>query len=785
MRTVYSIALLICLGQINAAAWGQEHDDLFDTRQYGSGLISFDTDYLNNDGVPDFLFGSNNVEGYAHIVISDGFGGFDEQIVFGFTGSTRTSQFARFNSGGPIGIVNLIWESSGVRTLEVYERADMGGQIGFALISSDELPHIPNEFEVADLDSDGRDDLVVLNTAESSVSVMMGLGGGAFSEPVSYPITINQSDLIIKDIDGDSVPDIVTTYHFAGELGILLGNGDGTFGESTMIDYVVALRAIGFGDLNSDGLVDLVIARTRQIKVYLGIGGGAFEFLRTHTIGDDPRSILIEDINGDSNPDVIVTNTGSDTISILYGNFNGSLDFHKQFQTPDRPENVSAGDFNLDGEVDIAVTGNGGMWILDSDGAKGFRTGKAPFGRFNDTQHFVLRDLNNDGMDDLVVPYGGGSNSLGIYMATGDGAFADPVDSMPTNNESMIVLDDYNNDGVDDLVMADQFSFKIAFLPGVGNGAFGDVVESKGPTRGIRSIFAVDMDTDGNLDVVIANEQRVFVMLGDGDGGFVAGEVIWYSAWGGVLAMEDIDGDGINDFVRAYRDTEDDNNRYKMDVFLGDGHGGMSLPIVHSLDARAGPIGVGDMNMDGIPDVLISLFSEPLLNLRLGVGDGTFFDGGEMEIGPIVGNGGGVSSILIKDIDFDGVNDVLVTLLTTDAIGVFRGIDSSNDGVVEAVFAEMEPFGVGGPAFYFELGDIDGDDDSDIVVLNKIDTDVFTIGTLLNRTDPCLADINGDSELDFFDISLVLGEQHDWNMDGFFDLADIHAFLETFIAGCP
>jgi FG-GAP-like repeat len=786
MRTHMSLVSVMCLGLMSVLAWGQEYDDLFDTRQYGSGLIySFDTEYINNDGVPDFLFGSHNVEGDAHFLISDGSGGFDEQVVTGFTGSTRTAQFARFDPGGPIGIVNLIWESSGVRTLEIYERADNEGQFGFELLSSEGLPHVPNEFKVSDLDQDGRDDLVVLNGLESSVSVMMGLGGGAFSEPISYPSLLNQTGLTIVDVDGDSVLDIVVLYHSAGELGILLGNGDGTFGESETIDYLVAIRAIGFGDLNSDGHADLVIARTRQIRVYLGVGGGAFEFLRAHTIGDDPESILIEDLNGDSNPDVIVTNTGSDTISILYGNFNGSLDFHTQFQSPDQPRYVSADDFNLDGEVDLAVAGSGGMWILQSDGAKGFRTGRAPFGRFNDTQHFVLRDLNNDGMDDLIVPYGGGSNSLGVYMSIGDGAFADPVNSMPTNNESMIVLEDFDKDAIDDLVMADQFSRTITFLPGVGDGTFGPAVVSAGSTRSIRSVFAVHMDADQQLDLVITTSNRMHVMLGVGSGGFVEGEVIEFDGIGGWMHMEDMNGDGMQDFVRAYRDHDDDDHEYKVDVVLGDGLGGLHEPIAHPIPDRAGPVAVADLNADGNPDVLVAQEDEPKLWVRLGVGDGTLIEGGELEHCAFRGDLGGVSRMLVQDIDLDGLDDVLVPIGAHDAIGVFRGLEVEEGASVADRFAECVPYGVGGFTYFIGTGDLDGDRDADVAVLNWIDTDVYTIGTLMNRTDPCVADLNLDGALNFGDISLFLSSRLDINRDGAFNFIDVSEFLVAYRAGCP
>ncbi|MCR9076541.1 MAG: hypothetical protein NXI07_10930, partial [bacterium] len=51
--------------------------------------------------------------------------------------------------------------------------------------------------------------------------------------------------------------------------------------------------------------------------------------------------------------------------------------------------------------------------------------------------------------------------------------------------------------------------------------------------------------------------------------------------------------------------------------------------------------------------------------------------------------------------------------------------------------------------------------------------------------DPCLADINGDDVLDFFDVSELISTMPDLNGDGVFDFFDVSVFLTSFSAGCP
>ncbi|MGJ8636687.1 MAG: hypothetical protein ACSHX5_07570 [Phycisphaerales bacterium] len=55
----------------------------------------------------------------------------------------------------------------------------------------------------------------------------------------------------------------------------------------------------------------------------------------------------------------------------------------------------------------------------------------------------------------------------------------------------------------------------------------------------------------------------------------------------------------------------------------------------------------------------------------------------------------------------------------------------------------------------------------------------------VNSAPPCDADLNGDGELDFFDISFFLTNMVDFNNDTIFDFFDISAFLQAYGAGCP
>jgi hypothetical protein len=82
---------------------------------------------------------------------------------------------------------------------------------------------------VADVNGDGKPDVVVANFWTSTMGVLLGNGDGTFQPAVSFNAGIHSPTAIaIADVNGDGKPDLVVGI-WSGGVGVLLGNGDGTF----------------------------------------------------------------------------------------------------------------------------------------------------------------------------------------------------------------------------------------------------------------------------------------------------------------------------------------------------------------------------------------------------------------------------------------------------------------------------------------------------------------------------------------------------------------------------
>jgi hypothetical protein len=237
-------------------------------------------------------------------------------------------------------------------------------------------------------------------------------------------------------------------------------------------------------------------------------------------------------------------------------------------------------------------------------------------------QLIASADFNGDGHTDLAVT--NADSSISILLGNGDGTFA------PAKNFSVdgvagpegIVAGDFNHDGFVDLAVASNGDGNtpgaVTILLGHGDGTF-----TKGSTLDLTDIqvngqplpmpvlptylAVVDMNRDGNLDLVVAdfNNPHVYVFLGNGDGTFTFHDTNFDP--NGVsnaeqVVVADFNGDGIPDIAVANKGNG------TVSLFQGTGGGSITAAGNINLPGVTGSIGLaaGDLNGDGLPDLAVA-----------------------------------------------------------------------------------------------------------------------------------------------------------------------------------
>jgi predicted NUDIX family NTP pyrophosphohydrolase len=188
--------------------------------------------------------------------------------------------------------------------------------------------------------------------------------------------------------------------------------------------------SIAVGDFNGDSDPDLAVTNrlSGTVSVLLGGAGGSFDAVTNVAAGDAPVSIAVGDFNGDSDPDLAVANQFSDNVSVLLGGAGGSFGAATNFAAGDAPVSIAVGDFNGDSDPDLAVAnlfsddvsvllgGAGGSF----GAATNFAAGDAP-------RSVAVGDFNGDSDPDLAVA-NSGSDNVSVLLNTTERA-------MPTTKD--------------------------------------------------------------------------------------------------------------------------------------------------------------------------------------------------------------------------------------------------------------------------------------------------------------------------------------------------------------
>ncbi|MEO8369933.1 MAG: FG-GAP-like repeat-containing protein, partial [Candidatus Solibacter sp.] len=225
-------------------------------------------------------------------------------------------------------------------------------------------------------------------------------------------------------------------------------------------------------------------------------------------------------------------------------------------------------------------------------------------------------DLNADGRADLIRINNVNSPGISVALANGDGTFQ-PAVTYAVSSANRVSVADFNGDGKPDLLVANYSGF--ALLPGNGNGTFGAAVQLAGLTSS-NSVYSVigDYNGDAKPDILGSSGSVVWLILGNGDGTFQPPQGIpTNSVYFNFILAADMNVDGKLDVVLA-----DNNSTPNAYVMLGNGDGTFQSATVIATGATyANSMTLGDFNNDGKPD--LAAISWNGIALLLGNGDGT------------------------------------------------------------------------------------------------------------------------------------------------------------------
>ena len=285
---------------------------------------------------------------------------------------------------------------------------------------------------------------------------------------------------------GSSVPEVVVADRDGGTIAVSVGGK--TFNYSAQ---VALPEAVTLADLNGDGVPDLIVAKSGDpgqagsLLVFLGQAGGGFNpSPRSFAVGEDPTGITVGHVDGTSTLDIVVANTGSDSVSFLFGQ------------------------------------GQGQDWTLNQGGSILLPPGSRPVGAaLVYLPHDVAPDLLicNSGTDTVMALGGLGNGQFDVSSSKTFNVGADPAEVLVGRFDRRPGLD---------VVTVNSGSNDLTFISGAFGGSPTTTTLTSGGTAP-DAAFAVDLGQGGSMSLVVANggDGRVALLQPALDGMDLAGVI--------------------------------------------------------------------------------------------------------------------------------------------------------------------------------------------------------------------------------------------------------------------
>lgn len=490
-----------------------------------------------------------------------------------------------------------------------------------------------------DLNGDGRQDLAVESAVSNTISTFINTtvpGGSAPSFVTQAPNFVDSavSGLAAADLNDDGKIDLVETGTSGGSLSALINltvpggltvSFGGFGGAGTPIPAATTVA-----DMNMDGQPDVIgvvtddgTVRVAADRIRFGQSAAVgFTPKRGFTAGSTPSAVAAGDLNADGAPDVVSADAADDTISVLLDQTPGGgstpvLAARTTFATGHQPTVVRLADLNGDGRDDVIVADAGAASVdvlLNATAPAATTAALLPRQTFavgGTPSSIVVADINHDGRPDLVVANSADSTLTILLGTTVAGSttvsFAAAQTLTVGTTPVALAAADLDGDGLADLVTANQGDntvtrFLNTTVRGSMSASFGaatTVLTLPTPT----TLVTVDLNGDGIPDYAATSGSAGYVAVRiNRQGTLQNGPGACSNATG--LVAADVDGDGALDLLASCSGSNELAVLHNI-TQPGGAEPEFDIPLRYAAGAAPSSVAVADFNADGKPDAVV------------------------------------------------------------------------------------------------------------------------------------------------------------------------------------
>ncbi len=514
---------------------------------------------IDNDGDLDLFSASFNDDKLAWYE-NDGTGNFGaQQIISIDLDQVYNVTTADIDGDGDLDVLSSTSKYSDPKVVW-YENTDGQGTFGAAnLIAAKRSRNV----KTGDFDGDGDID-VVFGYRSFQLYYYENDGTGSSWTQHIVDNTAGPYYVRVADLNNDGNLDIVATdlsdtYWYSND-------GNGNFGSKNVMMANQFNWHIETGDMNNDGYPEVICSMENDAEVKI-VNNNTGNFNQSFVINAPSsfgESLKAADMDGDGDMDMIAVLASKGEMD--YYQNDGQNNFTK---IPINLSNISINsyptpkiklyDVNDDGFIDIVLVNNFDTDIFTFDGNTSFNLSQN-LNQFADVSDADVSDIIPGGYKEIIVlEY----TYLYLYSTT-DGinysvnSFFDTGSSHMYDWDSNIVTKDVDNDGLVDIVVSFQSTSKtLAWYKNLGNASFG-TEQNILYNSSVKSFKLVDMDNDNDADILVdcidnsSGARSISKLSNDGSGNFtqnVLYNITPLSYYANDITYGDLDNDGDGDIV--------------------------------------------------------------------------------------------------------------------------------------------------------------------------------------------------------------------------------------------
>ncbi len=424
----------------------------------------------------------------------------------------------------------------------------------FSPVGNFNTGNYPVSVSIADLDQDGKPDLITANAIANTISILKNTSTAkdfSFNGKFDLATGPGPKNIAVGDLNGDGKPDIVVSDFNSGYSGYVSlfentsQNGLISFAPVTNIFTGNGSIGVSIADMNQDGKPDIVVTSGNS---------GLFSILRNTSAGSGPLTfapkldynsglfhpdnLTIADFDNDGKPDIVIADFSHLSMVIYRNKTNGgliSLDLPISYPVGSNPIFIRAGDLDGDGKLDLAVAN------YSSNSITFYKNNSVPGSILFDSRtdssmaasSIAFADLNGDGKLDISVGgYQAGNLSViqNLYNGTGL-SVSRPIDFKTGNFDVFGNVGDLNGDGRPDLIAVNVLSNTITILKNnIGSPVISSISDTIGKTgksilitgRGFADVTAVHFGNAPASSFQVILPTLINAVVNDGASGDVS-----------------------------------------------------------------------------------------------------------------------------------------------------------------------------------------------------------------------------------------------------------------------